>query len=55
MTLFCVTNDVEDLRSCTIRDQKLSTCEDDTCTGCLARPVEQGLFCYLCVRNSMTP
>lgn len=48
MTLLCITNDLDDLRSCTVRGEHLTVCSDDTCTGCLPRPAEKGLLCYSC-------
>lgn len=48
MTLLCITNDVDDLRSCTIRGEHLTTCQNDQCDGCLPRPAEHGLLCYSC-------
>jgi hypothetical protein len=48
MTLLCITNNMDDLRSCTVRDHHLSACGDDACSGCLPRPAEQGLLCYSC-------
>jgi hypothetical protein len=48
MTLLCITNEVDGLRSCTIRGEHLTSCQNDACTGCLPRPAEHGLLCYSC-------
>lgn len=58
----CVTNTMDDIRSCTIRGEHLSRCDgyarrwdrqigravilDSECTGCLPRPAEVGYLCY---------
>ncbi|AGW41727.1 hypothetical protein O159_22870 [Leifsonia xyli subsp. cynodontis DSM 46306] len=49
MTLLCVTNDMDDWRSCTIRDAHTVRCGNPgTCTGCLPRLAQVGLLCYPC-------
>lgn len=49
MTLLCVTNSMDDWRSCTIREAHSVRCEHpDTCTGCLPRLASVGLLCYPC-------
>lgn len=49
MTLLCITNQMDDWRSCTIRDAHTVRCEHpDTCTGCLPREAKVGLLCYPC-------
>lgn len=49
MTLLCVTNQMDDWRSCTIREEHTVRCEHpDTCTGCLPRLASVGLLCYAC-------
>jgi hypothetical protein len=49
MTLLCITNEMDDWRSCTIRDAHTVRCENpDTCTGCLPRLAQVGLLCYPC-------
>lgn len=64
MTLCCITNDMDDVRSCTIRDEHSSGCDgcayrwnstknerEDSgrpCTGCLPQPAKHGLLCWGC-------
>ncbi|SDT22157.1 hypothetical protein SAMN04489834_3125 [Microterricola viridarii] len=64
MTLVCLTNDIPNLRSCTVRDQHQAHCNgfawrydraleidmptNDECTGCLPRQAEHGLLCWSC-------
>lgn len=49
MTLLCVTNQMDDWRSCTIREAHSVRCEyPNTCTGCLPRLASVGLLCYPC-------
>jgi hypothetical protein len=49
MTLVCITNQMDDWRSCTIRDAHTVRCESpETCTGCLPRLAQVGLLCYPC-------
>lgn len=47
MTLLCVTTDMHG-RTCTIRDHHLNTCDNPDCKGCLPRPAEVGMLCYVC-------
>lgn len=47
--LLCITNSMDDWRSCTIREAHTVRCEHpDTCTGCLPRLASVGLLCYPC-------
>jgi hypothetical protein len=62
VTATSITNDVADLRSCTVKGEHLSRCDgharrwsrklgrveilDAECTGCLPRPAEVGRLCY---------
>jgi hypothetical protein len=64
MTLVCITNDMDDVRSCTVREQHMVSCDgfvhawnaragkDEntgrTCTGCVPREARVGLLCYPC-------
>lgn len=64
MTLVCLTNDIPDLRSCTVHGQHQAHCNGfawrydreleidmpthDECTGCLPRQAEHGLLCWSC-------
>lgn len=60
----CVTNSIDDVRSCVIRDQHASNCDgmqwrydreaecsypsNLECNGCLPAPAEHGMLCYSC-------
>jgi len=62
--LACITNDIPDLRSCTVKGKHDSFCRGlarrynrvterveetaDECTGCLPRRAEHGLLCWMC-------
>jgi len=64
----CVTNDMEDIRSCVIRDQHASNCDgmhweydreaecsypsNLECKGCLPAPAEHGAHCYSCFEKT---
>lgn len=63
MTLLCITNSMDDVRSCTIRDQHTVRCDGNVyrwnerkhrwdtigaCTGCLPRLAKVGLLCIVC-------
>lgn len=49
MTLLCITNQMDDWRSCTIRDAHTVRCEHpETCTGCLPKLASVGLLCTSC-------
>lgn len=64
MTLVCITNDMDDIRSCTVHDQHQSSCDGiayrhntvtglreptwNPCRGCLPKDAEHGLLCWSC-------
>lgn len=63
MSLVCITNDMPDWRSCTVRDAHTVRCDgrryhwiekkrrwedDGPCTGCLPREARVGMLCWSC-------
>jgi hypothetical protein len=45
----CITNQMDDWRSCTIREEQPVRClNTNTCTGFLPRLASVGLLCYAC-------
>lgn len=64
MTLLCITNEMNDVRSCTLKDVHRVTCDGNayawnerhnrmettgkTCKGCLPREARHGLLCWGC-------
>lgn len=63
MSLVCITNEMPDWRSCTVRDAHTVACngrhyhwierkqewqDDGPCTGCLPREARVGMLCYPC-------
>jgi hypothetical protein len=47
-TIECITNAIPKVRPCTIRDEHLPTCNDDTCGGCWPCPATRGYLCEDC-------
>lgn len=64
MTLVCITNDIDDIRSCTERGEHAGNCDGiewlynreaecsyptmNECHGCLPSPAQHGLLCFSC-------
>lgn len=48
----CVTNNTRGIRSCTVKDQHVSSCTgwegDRQCSGCLPRKAQHGMLCWSC-------
>jgi hypothetical protein len=44
----CITNDMPDIRSCTVPDKHTDYCPGSDCTGCLPRRAEHGILCWSC-------
>ncbi|WP_105033511.1 hypothetical protein [Cryobacterium aureum] len=68
MTLVCITNDLDDVRSCIVNGQHASNCDgmewqydreaecsyptSNECGGCLPAPAEFGVLCYTCFEKT---
>lgn len=64
MNLVCITNDIDDVRSCTVKGEHAANCDGmewrydrerecsyptaNECGGCLPQPAEHGLTCWSC-------
>lgn len=48
MSEICITHEVAGFPQCTVRDEHLSSCGDDSCGGCLPRRARFGMLCPRC-------
>ncbi|NNC10678.1 hypothetical protein HII28_02095 [Planctomonas sp. JC2975] len=49
--LECITNELEGVRSCTVKDEHRDNCQYEQCGGCLPQPSRVGLLCLRCWRR----
>ncbi|SFN66578.1 Rho termination factor N-terminal domain-containing protein [Mycetocola miduiensis] len=48
MTLVCITNQMPEVRACTITGEHYDTCDGALCHGCIPREATNGLLCHGC-------